>query len=193
MTLITLMTTSGDLAASAERLDRCLARLATGDGDALEDVYHMTRTPVYTFALSLLKNSHDAEDVLQDCMVQIFSGAERYRSAGKPMAWVLTITKNLCYQKLRERQKTADLPQEDWEFWLSANQGMTAEDRMIVRSCMESLSDQERHIVALHAVSGLRHREIAALLELPLSTVLSKYNRAIKKLREIMERSEAHD
>ena len=49
------------------------------------------------------------------------------------------------------------------------------------------LGDQERKIVMLHAISGLKHREIAELLELPLATVLSKYHRALKKLRVFMK------
>ena len=48
---------------------------------------------------------------------------------------------------------------------------------------MRLLSDEERQVVMLHAVSGLRHREIATLLEQPLSTVLSRYHRALAKLR----------
>ena len=46
------------------------------------------------------------------------------------------------------------------------------------------LNQQERQIVVLHAVSGFRHREIAQLLQLPLPTVLSKYHRALKKLKK---------
>ena len=52
---------------------------------------------------------------------------------------------------------------------------------------MERLSDEERQIVMLHAVAGFRHRETAALLTLPLPTVLSKYQRALKKLRTILK------
>ena len=48
---------------------------------------------------------------------------------------------------------------------------------------MELLSDEERQIVILHAVAGFKHRETAKFLALPLSTILSKYNRAIKKLK----------
>ena len=55
------------------------------------------------------------------------------------------------------------------------------------RECLERLSDQERQIVALHAVAGFKHREIAALLELPLSTVLAKYARAIRKLKQYLQ------
>ncbi len=63
-------------------------------------------------------------------------------------------------------------------------EGMTAEDKAILAECMARLTDEERHIVVLHAVGGLRHRETAVLLGLPLSTVLSKYARALKKLKE---------
>ncbi len=168
---------------AAAELDHCLKELALGNSEALELLYHGTSSAIYSFALSLLKNPHDAEDVLHDCYLNIYAGAEGYRSSGKPMAWILTITKNLCYQKLRERQKNADLPQEDWELWLSHNEGLSHEDKVIIRQCMELLSDEERQIVSLHAVAGFRHREIAELLSLPLSTVLSKYHRAIKKLR----------
>ena len=52
---------------------------------------------------------------------------------------------------------------------------------------MEALRDDEREIVSLHALTGLKHREIAALMDLALPTVLSKYNRALKKMRASLE------
>ena len=58
---------------------------------------------------------------------------------------------------------------------------MSQEDLLTLRALLDTLSDEEREIVTLHALTGLKHREIAALLELALPTVLSKYNRAIKK------------
>ena len=54
-----------------------------------------------------------------------------------------------------------------------------------------ALGDAERRIVLLHAVTGMKHREIAALLELPLPTVLSKYHRALKKMRSCLEGDDA--
>lgn len=165
-------------------LDQYLAGIAAHESHALEALYHHTSAAVHSFALSILKNTHDAEDVLQDCYLNIYAGASAYRSAGKPMAWILTITKNLCYQKLRERQRLADLAQEDWEPWLQSNEGLSHEDRVMIRQCMDILSDEERQIVVLHAVAGFRHREIGELMDLPLSTVLSKYHRAVKKLKE---------
>lgn len=51
---------------------------------------------------------------------------------------------------------------------------------------MRELADEERQILMLHAVTGMKHREIAELLQLSLSTVLSKYHRALKKLRKCL-------
>lgn len=124
---------------------------------------------------------------MHDLYLLVWSGAGTYRAAGKPMAWVLTITRNLCLQKLREYRKRSDIPQEDWETYIGGNSKMSPEDKLILSECLKHLSDEERQVVVLYAVSGFKHREIAKLLEMPLSTVLSKYNRAMKKLRKFME------
>ena len=56
-------------------LDALLERIANGDTAALEALYRRTQTAVYGFALSVLKNAHDAEDVLHDCYVAVWDGA----------------------------------------------------------------------------------------------------------------------
>ena len=60
-----------------------------------------------------------------------------------------------------------------------------------VDAALTALADDERQIVLLHAVTGWKHREIAGLLELPLSTVLSKYRRALLKLKTKLEGGDA--
>ncbi len=112
-------------------------------------------------------------------------GGGSYRPQGKPMAWIFTIVRNRCLQKLRERGRTADIPPEDWEPYLKSCDSVTPEDRLLIGACMERLTQEERQIVVLHAVSGFRHREIAQILQLPLPTVLSKYHRALKKLKNM--------
>lgn len=169
-------------------LDGLLIRLSAEAGDTavLGEIYEIMRTPVYAYALSILKNSHDAEDTLHDVLLCIHDAAGRYRSDGKPMAWIMTITRNLCYQRLRQQTRMVDLPEEAWENYADTVSEVTPEDSMTLRACMEKLSEEERQIVVMHAVAGMKHREIAELLELPLSTVLAKYHRALKKLRKEM-------
>lgn len=169
-------------------LDTCIYQIAQNDPDALKDLYHRTSASVYAYALSLLKNVHDAQDVLHDCYLRIHASAGGYESAGKPMAWILTITKNLCRMKMRANAKVADLEDDVWNSFPTADGLSAEEDKMVLRACLEKLTDEERQIVVLHAVSGLKHREIAAITDIPLPTVLSKYHRAIKKMRNILEK-----
>lgn len=174
----------------AYAVEQCLCALKKQDRMALGELYDRTCASVFGYALSVLKNVQDAEDVMHDLYVLIWSAAEKYRADGKPMAWIMTVTRNLCLQKYREYRKRSDLPQEDWETYLEGNQNMAAEDKLILSECLRILSDEERQIVVLHAVAGFKHKEIGKLLGMPLSTVLSKYNRALKKMQKIMEESD---
>jgi RNA polymerase sigma-70 factor (ECF subfamily) len=104
------------------------------------------------------------------------------------MAWIMTIARNLCLMRLRQASRTEELSLEDWKDYLETNEELSTIDRIVLTECMSRLSDQERQIVVLHVVSGFKHREIANMLELNLSTVLSKYNRAIRKLKTFIEK-----
>ncbi len=168
-------------------LDDLLRDVSSGSTDALAKLYEQTRVGVYAFALSIVRNSMDAEDVLQDCYVQIFRNAASYSSQQKPMAWILTIARNLCFKRLKERSRMAQLNVEDWDPLLSSDM-LDTDDRIVLEGCLKLLSDEERQIVVLHAVSGFKHRQTAELLNIPLSTVLSKYHRAIKKLKASLQR-----
>lgn len=168
-------------------LEHLMARLAQGDRDAMEDLYRRTRTSVYALALSHLKNGHDAEDVTQDTFVRAWEAAPTYRPQGKPLAWLLTIARNLALMRIRDRGKSQQLESEEWERIPLEGERLTAEDKEVLFAALKSLTDQERQVVLLHAVTGLKHREIAVLLEMPLATALSKYHRAIKKLKLILE------
>lgn len=171
----------------AALLDDCIHRLAVGDMAAMDVLYRRTNAGIYAYALSVLKNTHDAEDVLQECYIKVYDNAASYRSQGKPMAWLITVAKNLCYGKLRQAGHYGEVDEKHWEFLSDDGDGLTAEDRMTLTQCMMELSDEEREIVVMHAVSGMKHREIAAVLQMALPTVLSKYNRALKKLRQKIE------
>ena len=166
-------------------LEERLRRLGQGDATAMEEVYDGTHAAVYGFALSLLKNAHDAEDVLQDTYLRVYQSASGYRAQGKPMAWILTITRNLCRDLQRDKSRDGQTP-EDLENDARFSYISDPTDRLVLEAALKALGDEERQIVLLHAVSGLKHREIAADLGLPLSTVLSRYNRSLKKLQRFL-------
>lgn len=174
-----------------QQLEELMAGLAAGDREALAQLYHRTRAAVYGLALSILGSGHDAEDVTQDTYVTAWEKCHLYRPQGTPMAWLLTITRNLARMKLRDRGRTQDFGEEQWQAVPAQSPSVTTEDRAVLEAALNILSDQERQIVILHAASGLKHREIAKLLELPLPTVLSKYRRALSKLKTKLEGDDA--
>ena len=61
-----------------------------------------------------------------------------------------------------------------------------AADKMVLLAALEILKEEEREIVLLHTSAGMKHREIAASLNIPLATALSRYNRAMKKLENYL-------
>ena len=173
-----------------EEMENCMMELSAGNTAAMEPLYRIANPSVYAFALSLLKNSHDAEEIAQECFVRVYLGAAGYRPQGKPMAWLMTIARNEALQLLRERRRTVAMTPEDWQEQFSDRPDFSQEDLLTLRALLETLSDEERQIVSLHALGGLKHREIADMLELALPTVLSKYHRAMKKLGKAAEEAE---
>ena len=149
---------------------------AMGDGDmeAFHLFYQDTARPVYSFILSLTRNPEEAEDVMQDTYLTVWTKAGSYVPQGKPLAWVFTIARNLCYMRFREQKMKADVALEQ------------AADRKVLLDALGRISREERQIVLLHAAAGMKHREVAEALQMPLATVLSKYNRSMKKLQELL-------
>ena len=186
-----LMTTEYAPAENRHELQRLLIHIAGGEREALAELYQCTRAAVYGLALSYLKNAHDAQDLTQDVYVQVWDCAEQYRPTGSPMGWLLAVCRNLCLMRLRREERHAAISEEEWDAIPARECGLDADERALLQDALASLADEERRIVLLHAVTGLKHREIAALLELPLPTVLSKYHRALKKMRSFLEGDDA--
>lgn len=161
-----------------------IARIGAGDGVAFEMLYHATDSAVFGYALSIVKNRQDAEDVMHDCYLNIQSYAGRYVPQGKPMAWILTIVKHLAFAQCNHPSRNHEDLEHQWEVFHQQNDIEHAENRMLLTALLAQLPDQEREIVVLHAQTGMKHREIAAILDLPLATVLSKYHRALGKLQK---------
>lgn len=172
-------------------LEALIGGIAAGSREDLAELYRRTRAAVYGLALSYLKNGAEAEDVAQDTFVKVWAAAPSYRPQGKPIAWLLTIARNLALGRLRTAARIQDLSEAQWSAFSIESDTLTADDRTVLAAALGRLSDEERHIVVLHAVCGLKHREIAQFLGLALPTVLSKYHRSLKKLKTILEGDDA--
>lgn len=169
-------------------IENAIVRLANGDVDAMDILYSTIKTDVYAFALSKVYNKNDADDILQDTFVRIYENAKLYVPLGKPMAWVFTVELNIInryfqlksrYDVLNDETIIHDIVDES-----NDSKNNEVQDEYLIM-LLESLDEFEREVISLHLVSDLKFREIAEMLNKPLSTILSKYNRAIKKMRKI--------
>ena len=167
-----------------EEMDDWIYQIAQGNEQAFYQLYEATRSSVYSFVLSIIKNPHDAEDIMQETYISVYQSAISYQSHGKPMAWLLRIARNFTFLKLRDKKKHQALSAEEMEQWLCGQYQLDQDDKLVLEAALNILSDEERQIITLHSISGLKHREIADLLNLELTTVLSKYHRGLKKLKD---------
>lgn len=168
-----------------QALSDLLFRVADGDEKAFEELYRLTYKPLFSFLVSLTTNLEDARDILQETYLKVFVSAHLYKNSGNPLAWIMKIGKNIFL--MQERSHKNDFVYMDNRDAVPPeipfDNISDFETRELIQELFQILTQQERSIIVLHEISGFKHREIADLLDLPLGTVLSKYNRAIRKLR----------
>jgi RNA polymerase sigma-70 factor (ECF subfamily) len=182
---------------SVEELQaQLLRRIAAQDRSAVSEFYDQTAPALFSFALRVLGNSHDAEEVIQDVFVQIWNKAQSFDPAiGQPFHWAMSITRNRCIDRLRARQRRSrvlvemdesskfDLPAET-----STEKTVLAEQELgEVRSAVGSLPKDQRQAIELAFFGGLTHQEIAEKLQEPLGTIKARIRRGMLKLRESLQ------
>lgn len=156
-----------------------------GDQESFRMLYQQMQSSVYTYALSILHNRFEAEDVMQDTFLKVRDGLDDYQNQGKGKAWIMQICRNCCLMKLRsEKYRQHEELREDYA-QDSPMDGI--ENTLVLQTAFATLGELELQIVIMHVIAGLKHREIAALLDTPLATVLARYHRALKKLRQRLE------
>ena len=189
--LTLMMMTEEEIRSRNDKVEALIEQMSNGELSAMGELYKLIETDIFSYALSRTANKADAEDITQDTFVQVWKNATQYRPIGKPLAWIFTIEKNLIRRQFNRNRRLVSLDElmdtEDGDGDFSES----VINSELICQLLAFLSEEEREIISLHIVSGLKHREIARFLEKPLSTVLSKYNRAIKKLRlQVKEKGE---
>lgn len=173
--------------------DEDILAVARNGPDALRRLYEKTSKGVYAYALSLLKNAHDAEDVCQETFLSIYDKAGDYEPQGKPMAWIITVAKRHALTVLRKERGKSYIEESEKANAEAFSRTENTEQRLLLQAATEVLNDDERQIVMLKAVAGMKAREIGKILGMPLNTVLSKYHRAIGKMRLYIEKEDGDE
>ena len=170
-------------------------RLVESLDDAFPDLVRMFQDGIYSGALQLTRNPHDAQDVTQDTFVRVYRALTRYdtsRIRGLELRpWVWTIALNLCRNRARSRSRKPEVGGVDLDRPASdPDPGAIVADRANLeqwRLRLSRLSEPHRNAVVLHHVVGLPHAEIAEITGRNESTTRSDLRRGLAELRVIIE------
>lgn len=153
----------------------------------------------YNLARWLLRNDHDAEDVMQEAVVRAFRFFEGFRG-DNPRAWLLTVVRNSAYTFLHQNRpgelglaldealpepSSSDRPADNPEVLL-----LRSAEHRFLNAAVEALPVDFREVFVLRELEGLSYKEIAELARIPIGTVMSRLSRARRQLRAAVARRE---
>lgn len=174
--------------------EELIRRFQEGDEYAYLELVNRYRDKLMNFTYRFLGNEEDAEDIVQDTFVKLYTHKHFYRNIAKFSTWIYTIAANLAKTELRKRkrrkvsylsqmgteEKDFDLPTEDRTDDYS--EGRFTEGH--IQNAIQKLPLHFRTAVILRDIQELSYEEISNILNVPLGTVKSRINRARLQLQE---------
>ena len=163
-----------------------IKRVAEGDNKALEELFLLYGNKVFRLALTILNDRFLSEDVVQETFLKVQQNAKSYQFRNSEREWIMTIAHNIAIDILRKRKR--EIVQEEIISHREIADVVTDCDNDVgFLQLIEPLNELDRQIVSLHLISGLKHREIAHILNMSVSAVKKRYERAIKRIAHEME------
>jgi len=166
-----------------------ISRAQMGDREAFGALFEQYKNLVYKTAYLILGDAHEAEDALQDVFLLVHKSLTSFDPCkGAFTTWLHRITLNFCLNHRRKRHHPSleDVSPTPAIHFPSAR---LAEEDSLWRAT-RSLSDKLQAVVILRYYWELPYAEIASILEVPLGTVKSRLDLALKTLRKILEEQE---
>jgi RNA polymerase sigma-70 factor (ECF subfamily) len=141
----------------------------------------------YNLARWLLRDGHDAEDVVQQSCLLACRSFERFRG-GDARSWLLAIVRNNCFTHLRQQRGATQSLDDAMPVSTSAGDPQLALDQRIDREALaaaiEDLPAVYREVFVLREMEGLSYQQIAEVADVPVGTVMSRLARARQRLAE---------
>jgi RNA polymerase sigma-70 factor (ECF subfamily) len=186
--------------------DEKLMRLCQeGDERAFTELFKRYQTQALSFIYRMIGDRTRAEALGQEAFMRIFKDAQRYQFPRRFSTWFYTIVRNLCKNELRWRSRHPSVSLEESISSHGGEDGFRLGDQiesggpnpldrvmqteMVTRlkSAMDELPELDREVLILNRFQGLKYREIAEILEVPLGTVRSRIHAALEAIRKAID------
>ena len=174
-----------------------LKRIAEKDSASFQAFYRKYGGLLFTAISNVLNDHHDAEDVMQEVLVQTWNKAHLYEPRkGKPLTWLTTMARNRAIDRIRSKQRRSRLNDdfenenrpEQFEFEASSAEIMEVKERSrVVRRAVAKLTPDQREAIKLAYFQGLTQAEVAEQLHEPLGTVKARIRRGVNRLEGLVK------
>ncbi|MBX2921650.1 MAG: RNA polymerase sigma-70 factor [Chitinophagaceae bacterium] len=172
-------------------------RLNNGQQQALDRLFAQYYRSLVYFAMRIIKNQEEAEDIVIESFSKLWNNRERMESVQNIKGFLYLTTRNACVDYLRAQTKTRDIQK---ELRLLADpfiqdmdiETTRAETLRYIYEEMEKLPYQCRNVFKLSVIKGLKSRDIASELNISVSNVTSQKSRAIQLLRTALVKRMIH-
>ena len=181
------------LATDPDDLARLLSGVAAGRREDFERLYGLASAKLLGIALRILRDRHAAEDVVQDVFVRIWQSAGSYSAeAGRPMTWLISITRNRAIDVVRRKTEVAAPDTADGVDWMSevadprdAESEFLEADRL--RLCLDRLDESHRRCFVDAYREGYTREELAERYGKPVNTIKTWLHRSAQSLRSCLD------
>jgi RNA polymerase sigma-70 factor, ECF subfamily len=175
------------------------AKRSSGQAGTFEQVVLPHMDAAYNLARWLARNTHDAEDIVQEAYLRAFKFFGGYHG-GDARAWVLKIVRNTSYSFLVKSGPASVAKEFDEKVHSASTERPGAEaallqsaDSRMVREALDELPVHFREVLVLRELEGMSYKEIAEVMDIPIGTVMSGLARGRGKLRERLLRMRAEE
>ncbi len=146
----------------------------------------------YNLARWLVRDVHDAQDVVQEAYLRAIRSFDGFHGEDG-RSWLLAIVRNTCYDWLRKHRIPGAAIEREEDLDSLADETPSAEtmqlreaDRQLIHDCLERLPQEYREVLVLRELEEMSYRQIAAVTDLPIGTVMSRLARARKRMQAML-------
>lgn len=162
-----------------------------GDRGAVDELLRRHYDYIYAVCRRIAGNETDANDCVQEALIAIVKGLEKFDSRSAFRSWSYRVATNACLDELR-RKKRRPVPT-DLDIEADVHTSPT-EDRIIVEQlyvdgALSDLDESFRTVIVLRDIVGMEYKEISECLDIPMGTVRSRISRARQQLLQVFEQS----
>ena len=163
-----------------------LEKLRDGCENSFNELYYSYREPALRFCISILKDTEDAENIIQEVFIKIWNRRETINPELNFTSYLFTIIKNRVFDHLKEIKKNTFLKQKFWEKVLEYQEqdSEIKEERFAkIKEAVEGLSEKRKKIIKLNYEEGKSYEEIAEELNISKNTVKNQLVKAKQVIR----------